>query len=397
MSEVPYIEDIFLEFYETILISNRVSIQHQDRSASASFYTIIDHGKPLTKNQGNYVLRILEKYKNTSRDFGLNYIEEIKNPKWRYPFRVIDMTRKIFIERDNDDEICVCLKFPYQLLDEFDAEIFPTADDSAQSTWDSERRIRKIRLYDANLVHLYDFCKKHQFEIDDSFFHCLSQVEEIWQNQDEIISKSFIENGIVFLKNAGKDAEDWFENHKKGEITNDLFLAKSMGFLYSKPPKTHIERIASKETNMFFWKYPTYQLFEICKKLDGKIAIILDRSEETFEWLKKITESAEQAGFENNEIKVAFRNNKNDEYGLNEWVSTRGYGGKMSEGKIYVFNHKPPKWLFKDKIPVTMLITNALFPATTKLTREWLSSHPCVMFVNGVEPTPYSEIEIGKL
>lgn len=396
MSQSPYIEDIFLEFYSALLVDG-VTIQHQDRSAAYSFYTTIANGNALTKSQANYVLRILEKYKNTMLDLGLDYIEEIKNPQWQQPFRVIDMSRKVFVEQTEDKEINVCLKFPYQLLEAWDTELFPNIEHSTKSTWNPERKIRTINIYDANLIQIYEFCKKYDFEIDETFMMALSEVEEIWQNQERIIPQSTIIEDVVVLKNSSDETNQWFENHKSGNIVNDLFLAKSMGFLYNKKPKTQIERIASSNTNMFFWKHSATELFRLCKNLEGKIAIIIDRSSEVFEWLENIARSAEKAGFSNSEIKVGFRSRSADRDGLNAWISNKGYGGKMEEGKIFIFNHKPPKWLFKDKNPVTMLITNALIPTPDRLSREWLSGHPCVIFVNDIEPTPYSEIEIVNL
>ena len=396
MSQSSYIEDIFLEFYSTILVQG-VVIQHQDRTAASSFYTTISNGNALTKNQGNYILRILEKYKNTMADIGVDYIEDIKNPQWAQPFRVIDMSKKVFVETDNEKNINVCLKFPYQLLEAFDVELFPTTNESARAMWHPERKIRTVNIYEANLIHIYEFCKKYEFEIDETFMIALSEVEEIWQNQEDILPRCTVFENQVILKNVNEETQQWFDNNKNGNVNNDLFLAKSMGLLYDKKPITHLERIASTNTNMFFWKHNTRELFEMCLDIEGKIAIIMDRSQDGLDWIEQITSSAEAAGYKNTDIKVGFRTRANDESNFNEWVANKGYGGKMLDGKIYIFNHKPPKWLFKDNISVKMLITNALIPASTRLTREWISSHPCVVFANEFEPTPYSEVEIGKL
>ena len=396
MSQNPYIEDIFLDFFEALLI-NRVTIQHQDRSAASSFYTTISNGNALTKNQANYVLRILEKYKNTMLDLGLDYIEDIKNPQWQQPFRVIDMSRKVFVEMNEDKEIFVCLKFPYQILESFNSELFDEFDESIRSSWDPERKLRLINIYDANLIHIYEFCKKHEFDIDDTFMIALSEVEEIWQNQESILPCSIINDNLVILKNANRETLDWFENNKTKNIINDLLLAKRMGYQLNKIPKNPIEKIASSKSSMFFWKQSIFDLLTICKNLSGTIAIILERSSESIEWLETITNSAEQAGFTNKDIKIGFRSKASDDSGFNEWVAKKGYGGKMDDGKILIFNHKPPKWLFKNEIPVTMLITNALIPSTNRLTKNWILNHPCVMFVNDIKPTPYSEIEIVDL
>ena len=394
MSQPIYIEDIFLAFYESILLNN-ISIQYQDRSAASSFYTTIDKGNALTRNQANYVLRILEKYKNTMLPLGLDYREDLKNPKWKQPFRIIDLSKKIFVEKTEEGEIYICLKFPYHLLQEFDNEIFYADSDPIQSVWDESRKLRKIKFYDANIIHIYEFCKHRGFEIDESFLNALSEVEEIWQNQEKILPGSVYDSKGVSLINASNETKEWFDENKTENIINDLLLAKTMGYPYIKNPKTPLEIIAASQKNHFYWNKDHNGLFEIIDQLDYHIAVLVTNDNPEYSWIKNFINGMIDYGIDPESIKMCYRKNKHDDFGFNEWIRENNLGGRVQEGKIFIFNNKPPKWLFNNEISVKLIITDALYPPMNRLTNHWLNGHPLVIYAGEARPSAHRGIDIG--
>ncbi len=62
-------------------------------------------------------------------------------------------------------------------------------------------------------------------------------------------------------------------------------------------------------------------------------------------------------------------------------------GGKVQEGKILIFFHKPPKWLFKDGIDVKIVVTNSYTPIHEPTSSVWLDTHPCVCYLGEIKPT----------
>ena len=60
MSSSLFAEDIFQLFFQ-LVDSGQVKVQHQDHSPVISFYTKLLQQEPLTKNQADYVVKILEK------------------------------------------------------------------------------------------------------------------------------------------------------------------------------------------------------------------------------------------------------------------------------------------------------------------------------------------------
>jgi hypothetical protein len=234
MLKSVFAEDIFSSFTD-LVTTGIISVQAQDHAPIISFYTRIYNGEPLTKNQANYVLKILEKYKYVSAVAGLDYQTNLATVQWRQPFRILDLSKSIYVEKSETGRIEVCLKFPFQLKTEFDNEINSGSLLTKSSRWDPEEKVRRLNLYDFNLISLYEFAIKHNFEIDESFMSVLADVEEIWQNSDDVIPYCEITNLGVELKNAPPDAQEWWQQHHTDTFENNLlFLITLFLNLYSK-------------------------------------------------------------------------------------------------------------------------------------------------------------------
>lgn len=388
-----YIEDIFIEFYKMV-ITAAIPIQSQDFTACDSFFNVITDGSLLTENQQKYIIRVLDKYSLFAANNGLDYQELISSPIWKNPVRIIDKSKKVWIEEEKG-HLWIQFKFPYQLKDEFEKEVESKKEGKAYSVWDHERRIRSLLLYNANLLSVNEFVTKHRFEIDETFMNALAQWEEVLAQQENIFLHSEIVDGKVILKNATETAEAYWQEHATGELVEDLMLAKSMGYLLSPAGHTAIETVASQ--NSLFWVKSNEQLFDLYKSVHGKMCIILDRASDSFDWLKKFVESADLNGIDRSEIKVCFRETKGGNISFNEWVKSNNLGGSVSEGKILIFQNKPPKWLFKDEHSVKILVTNNLYPPTSSLTREWLEHHYCSIYVGDIKPSQVRNKKIVQL
>ena len=389
-----YVEDIFIEFYENSQAMS-VPIQRQDSAACSSFYQHLIVGNQLTQNQANYILKLLNKYKNLSSLANFDYSQDIINPIWKNSFRSIDYSKKIFVEKTNDGNIFICLKFPYQLKKEFEDE-FEKNSDRKTSFWDHEEKIRKLNIYDFNLVQVYEFVKSHNFEIDDTFMIALGEVEEIWQNQDKILPKSTIVDGNVKLLNCSGEVSEWWNSNKTGILEDDLLLAKNMGYILDKNPENPIEKIASTLSNSF-WIKDNKQFLNLINPISGKICIVLDRVGRSIEWMQKFAENVDECGIPRDQVKVCFRADKNEDQSFNQWIKDNKFGGKVDDGKILIFNYKPAKWLFKELNSVKMLVSNNLYPSTNNIARDWFNAHPCVVYLGDIKPSEAKGQKIVEL
>jgi hypothetical protein len=114
-------------------------------------------------------------------------------------------------------------------------------------------------------------------------------------------------------------------------------------------------------------------------------------------WLQNFVADADKSEVSREEIKVCFRDSKESDSGINEWIKIAGVGGKVETGRILIFESKPAKWLFKSDIDVTMLVTNNIFPSTSSMTKDWLRSHPCVIYLGDTRPTETKGQKIVEL
>jgi hypothetical protein len=393
MLSSDFVEDTFIKFYDLVML-DEVPLQAQDLSAASSFYSVILQGKELTQNQANFILKLLAKYRVLMLKSSFDYQHVLDNPQWKTPFRILDLSKKIFVEKESNGSIWVCVKFPYQLKREFDDEFEDKQ--HLMSSWDPERKLRQLSVYDANLVQLYEFALKHNFEIDDTFMIALAEVEEIWQNQEEVLPFSSVVANWVVLGNSSTETDDWFKTHSSGLIDNDLLLAKSMGYLYSSKPRTMIEKIAASDSNSF-WIKNNADFLSLCNSITGRVCIVLDRTSNTLDWLTQFINDADAAGIDRNEIKVCFRDSKEQNTGINEWIKANGVGGKVETGRILIFEFKPAKWLFKEQESVKLLVSNNLYPSTNQLTKDWVGSHPCVIYLGDIKPSEQRGQKIVEL
>lgn len=383
--EKQFIEDIYIDFVDQIE-SNSISIDVIDESPIRSLYNLLASNKEITDKQGNLILRLLKKYANKISLPNNNCIvDNVNNPQWKKPFRKIDQTRKIFVEKDQDDNIFVCIKFPYNLIKEFETEIKSSSDidmfESLSNYYDRDRKLRVISIYDVNLIHLNDFVRKHNFEVDSTFEFLISYVEQIWQEQNKIIPYSKIKNNEIVLRNCSANVTEFFETSKTGVFNDDMFLAKTMGFpLRIKSPKI-LEKLCSSFENLF-WCDTLYKFFSITENITGSVLIILDRSIKAEQWISKYTETLDSLNISRNSTRVCFRESNDVNPNFNKFIKQQGLTGPLSETKYFIFKDKPAKWLIKDLKKIKIIATTSLFKISNSGSEFWRNNHPCVIYLN---------------
>lgn len=397
MTQKVYFEDLFIKF-STFVFNHASLVDYKDISAVTNFYNLLIDSKLLTKSQGDFMIRLMKKYLLLAKSNGFDYRLELTSAEWRNEFRILDLSKKVFVELDSQKGSMICLKFPYAFKKIYETEFLNSIRGFRFNLWDHDKKINRIPASKVNIVYLYDFLKSNDFEIDDTFVDLTMHAEEIWQQNDNIFPHAVIEHDRVVLKNAEDDALTYWNEHKKDLILHDLLLAKSMAFVYrsSNPVYGMIEKMCSSE-NTDFWCSSLDKFFYIYKETGESIAIILDRSDDIIQWLETFVTSADNNNVNRSDIKVCFRDDKSANSKLNDWIKNNGVGGKIEDGKIFIFRHKPAKWLFVEKKDIKITATNSLFPMTNPMTQHWLDSRPCLLYLGNIKPSQIKEREIVKL
>ena len=156
MIPYEYTEDIFLEFYN-LMVRHGFTLTSQDQSAAYNFYSLISTGSQLTQSQAGLIVKILKKYTVTAQKYDFDYADQIENPVWKKEFRILDLTKKIFVEDDEAGELLIFLKFPYSMKEVFDREFSTEKDYFKHSKWNQERKLREVKFSEINVVALYEF------------------------------------------------------------------------------------------------------------------------------------------------------------------------------------------------------------------------------------------------
>jgi hypothetical protein len=398
MADKIYIEDIFLEFSRMVLTDISL-IDHRDVSAINSFFNLTSADKALTKSQRDFMVRLLKKYALISKTQGLDYTSKIASAEWKHECRVLDMSRRAFVEKSQDKRHVVCVRFPYAFKSVYEKEFLEPLKLLYHNHWDHDRKINKIDLNKVNFVYLYDFLKQHDFEFDESVYAVLTCIEEIWAQQDSISPYCWIYDQEVVMENLADDAKTYWEKNKKNQKNHDLMLAKQMAVMLKKSDRSVddiFEKICSSEDTAF-WCYRLDDFFTVHKELQGITSIILDRSDDVIDWLENFLDAADRNHVDRTHIKVCFRDENSTDTGLNSWIKDNHVGGKVSEGKIFIFRQKPAKWLFTDGYSVKLVATNSLFPITNITTQKWLNSQYCLMYLGDIKASHIKEKNIVQL
>lgn len=397
MIKSNFIEDIFVEF-SSLLFLNYTAVSPQEFSAATDFHNLFSNNKQITQNQANFVLKLLNKYRVFMSQHGLDYTAQLNNPQWKNSFRVIDMSKRVSVERDTDGELWIHLKFPFTLKEVFEKEVTPVIKNFSNSRWDADKKVRIIKLYDYNVVEVSNFVEKHNFDVDATFLDVLANVEQIWQNQDQALPYSVIIDNKVHIVNSSTDTDEYWNSHTNSNQNANLLLAKAMGYPlridHANPSKLEV---ISSSAHSHFWIKEVPDFFEIQKLVNGTVAVMLNRGDNYFEWLKEFIKGADAAGIPRCDIRVCFRMDKNEDKGFNQWVKDQGLGGKVEGGKIFIFQNKPPKWLFSDSVNVTIIATNSLYPVPSSITQSWMSTHPCVCYLGPIKAVNARERKIVEL
>jgi len=392
-----YTEDIFLEFYY-LVDRNIISVEHRDVEPIESFYSTINSGKQLTRSQSNFIIRILSKYIHNIEDKIDGVKETIDNPKWKNSFREIDNTRSLSLHVDDNHIKYLLVKFPFAFKDTYAKEF--TGGSRSLSTWDIDLKVQKIKLLDVNLVSFVDLARKYKFEIDSTVVDAVDTVEEYWNDQLDYIPYSVVEDRVVQLKNATESSITYFEKNKTGNIDQDLFLAKTLGYTaHNREPITFIDRIVTSDENKF-WIKTTESLLTILKNINKwPVVIVLDRATDTIDWCSQFIDTLTETGNQDIKTKICFRYPNNETRGsaFNQWIKDSGFGADMKEGQIFICNHKLPKWMLKDEFDVKIIVSNGIFPSTNTTTESLMDSHHTVFFLGDIKPSEKRKKKIVEL
>lgn len=395
MQTLTYIEDLVNILHRKI-INYEISPHHQDIGPVINFNKIITSGRLLTRKQGNFILQILKKYKDALEI--VNIDNHLSTPMWRNEFRVIDTSKYIYLEVDEANITWINIKFPYSYKENFNKIFFNNERDPTR--WDPKNQTRKVKITDFNLIVFVDIAIQQGFEIEETVLIAASHIEELWNNEEQLVPHSLIEDNRVRLVNASDSAIDYWNKNKVDEIEKDLLLAKQMGFALRSGQQNRVcEKLAST-SNTHFWFKETEKFYQYIDKLSvSPIVFVLDRSPEPMDWTRQFVKEFPFKNFVREDLRICFRPSNNERKGreFNDWLKDQCLNKPVADGKIFICLQKPPKWMFENGFKVKVIATNSIYPSVNPITNALFSSHPTVFYFDKVKPSSKRDIKIAEL
>ncbi len=389
---MSYTDQLFLAF-SSLVVTKSIALQAEDHSPVANFHSLLSKNQALTQSQSQFILRLLTKYRPAIEkhhlDTGL-----IDTPQWSQPFRVIDHTKKIYVEK-NENGIFICVKQPFSLKDAFEKHCVKENADWKDSAWNAEEKTRKYTLKAVNPILVKDFADQKKYEMDQDFLDLVENIEQIYEDQEQYVPYSKIIENQVDLFNYTESARTYFDEHKSGSLSDDLLLAKSLGYTCEETDQTTVRKICSTQTN-FFWMKSLQQFVDICFSIKGQTVVLLTK-EKSKSWINSLLKTVETRGYEKTKVKIGFRAHSNEDADFNDWIRNEGLGGDLAAGKILIFKDKVPKWLIEKDIDVTIVASAGPFLPSSAMSQTWVNQQSCVIFLGDIKPSPSRGQKIVEL
>lgn len=378
------IEDLILFICSSANSFDPKGLDTRNRSILYSVAAQLRRNLPLTSKQADLVIKIIRDNQHLYNSIpNLNFLLDF--PNFKFPFRVIDTSRKIILD---EEKLEIRVKYP------FDQKINKVLDAvKTRRQYDISVRSHIFKLNENSIVEIIDNLKKFNFEIDKKLLEWYEEIKKISSCPDDYIPTADILNDSVLLKNGNKAAINYFNQHRKGEIVSDTFLAKFMGFLIS--DKLNFELSNRNINNLTTTiisnnSFNRYSISADSKYSRSDIAtfineasvyptlIFLNDDETLIENFKKWISVLNENSIANNNISVLFRSENYNAF--NTIVKEDKLNNFVDENTKVVFvKNKIPKILYKlDFKPKLIITSNTFYVHYTG--QKMVDSHPLVLY-----------------
>ena len=393
---VNTIEDLVKQIYDSE--KSKKNLSPKDRSVLFSIAAQFNRSLALTVNQASLVLTILEENKENI-EMILENQTLLKSPVFKYPFRIVDTSKTIFIK----DNSFIGIKFPYNQS----IKTFLIKEMQGKFNYDLNSKTYLYPLTDDNILKLLDSeeIRNASFNISSDLTDRHAQIKKITENAEEYLPTLDYDESFI-LRNASKAAVSYFENHKTDNMLSNVFLAKILGIQSS---KKLIGLLYSMDFNPKFLDLLINEKNKIrtSKTVKNDIAFIISYVSAIDQWpimvlvdcdanadtdLDNWVSTLIGHGIKNEEISVLFRSQTNKN--CNTFIKDNKLNNLVDDKTKVVFvRNKIPKILYKiDFHPKIVISTSKFYAHYTS--QKLLSIHPyTILYSDQIE----TGLHIGEL
>lgn len=369
-----FIEDIVLLVADTC----PSSISSKDFSLIFNISKQLKNNILMTKGQADLLLKILTENQNQIPIPLL--AQSLISPQFKFKFRQLDMTRKLFIY--GTDKKYIAAKYP------FNNKINNLINSISRIEFNKKEKIYIIPLTQQNIYTLVEKFLPLDFAVDEQLLEWYEQIQKVKTDSESYIPTIDFDSELV-LKNSNQNLTRYYDENQTDSIIPNLFLAKTLGIAIGDNIRTELEklnpneitkRIVYSSKSKFFISPKTTDISEIIVFLKEANAwpllIITDDNQlSTLEnWYIDLT----NGGIAEKEISVMFRSNTNKD--MNNFIRSKNLNNLVDENTKVVFvKQKISKVLLRINFKPKVILGTSRYYAHFSA-QKMVDSHPVVLY-----------------
>lgn len=332
------------------------SVSNRDKRILKNLVRLAKMPEFLTEAQGNLLLKILKENLESLNFIGASLIPSLKAPSWTKPFRVIKVTRKIYITKQSDGTPYIIVECPFNK--DTKKSIATAAKNIEGPNPIYENGCYQLMLTEKNLVSVVDSLKKYNFEKSEEIEGLYDKISKIDRNE-YLKEFSLLENKNEKLKRLLN--YDVLDINKCDPL---LLEDRKIKFQYNfslkntKFSETSLEyKIATRTNHKIFLNNENFSLMDISVAIKNlrrlPVLVIFDeyQPKKCIENLKSLKTCLDALGVNLN-VGVYFRFSSDSEGAeFNTLVNQYGYNKQLDkDNKVSVVsNGKLPKFFLKNQ------------------------------------------------
>jgi hypothetical protein len=384
-----YIEDLI-----TAVLAGICTLNYRDENMLDSFNTQNSQGVGLTEKQRAAAVRILRHYqKAISTTLGTQIINELANPVFKLPVRVLKVVKKISLINRNDLGKSIKVEFPYN--EDKVKFIRENRDKLNYAQWDQELKAWVFSLDEASIVFLFDFVGEENYEIDEEFLEYTTQSRAIINNMENHVPMLVLENNNPKLTNLPKNSPNLVSKN----IIEAVFEARRLGILtWSDEIDQRLEDLGI-DTNIKTFLSTDYNIKTLINSQNtvieclepiinymGPCLFVIPGGSEV-EKLVMSYSFLNRMNVPNQAMSVMFRLPSEEGGNFNNFVKTHNLNSPITaETKIVFVGTKLPKSILKSKIKFNSIINLGQHSAHHTI-QEFMSNHENVVIFTELSNT----------
>lgn len=303
----------------------------------------------LTERQGLLAIRLLGKYRAEFRPHLATVDNDLDNPQWKHPFRVLPKHKRITIAKHSQpakfhNGDCILVEFPFEndIVDSFrrrNSEVH----DLHKGGWDSDLKQWVFACTEVNIEWLGSTLLPREFQADEKFLELYKEVSDVLLDMENNIPM-IIQNGDrIEFKNTHKN----IPQSQTTNLAEALFLAREYGVtVWDDDIDKRIDNqlhpvtktILSSTNRKQHWVssniHDVYTFTDLINYGGPALVVVPGGSELAL--VKEWAEFARNIGIKTEEMSVMFRL-PNEQSAFNQFVKERELNGPVTENTRLVF------------------------------------------------------------